>query len=213
MLTVLIALACAELAPPPPAGPGMEAQRLQATAGRGQIGPAGAAVRMEEVTNPDGTRTLRHELVVPARPAQVYAAFATPAGWRTWAVPNAWSVPGAPDLLETSYAPGAKRGDPRHIRQRFLRRVPNRLIAWRTIQTPPGFPHAAEYQRVTTRVELEPAGSGTRVRLSGIGYPAGAAGDALLGFFREGNRSTLEQLRARFVTGPVDWAARQAAAK
>jgi hypothetical protein len=62
-------------------------------------------------------------------------------------------------------------------------------------------------------VELEPAGSGTRVRLSGIGYPAGAAGDALLGFFREGNRSTLEQLRARFVTGPVDWAARQAAAK
>ncbi|HZG46181.1 MAG TPA: SRPBCC domain-containing protein, partial [Allosphingosinicella sp.] len=106
-----------------------------------------------------------------------------------------------------------KRGDPRHIRQRFLRRVPNRLIAWRTIQTPPGFPHAAEYQRVTTRVELEPAGSGTRVRLSGIGYPAGAAGDALLGFFREGNRSTLEQLRARFVTGPVDWAARQAAAK
>lgn len=33
----------------------------------------------------------------------------------------------------------------------------------------------------------------------------GAAGDALLSFFREGNRTSLQQLHRRFVTGPVDW--------
>jgi len=172
-----------------------------------------AAVRHHEQTNADGTRTLTHELVVPAPPEQVYAAFAGPEGWRSWAVPHAWTVAGDADLLETSYGPAAKVGEPGNIQQRFVLRVPSRLIAWRTVQTPPRFPHAAQFKQVTSLVELEPAGSGTRVRLSGIGYPPGAAGDALLGFFREGNRTTLEQLRARFVTDPIDWAARAAAGR
>jgi uncharacterized protein YndB with AHSA1/START domain len=171
-----------------------------------------APVTVEEAAGPGGTRTLTHELFVPAPPADVYAAFATPEGWRTWAVPHAWAVAGDPDLLETSYTAGAVAGDPRHIRQHFLLRVPNRMIAWRTVRTPPGVPHSAEFKQVTSLVELEPVGSGTRVRLSGIGYPAGAAGDQLLGFFREGNRTSLEQLRTRFTSGPIDWAARQRAA-
>jgi uncharacterized protein YndB with AHSA1/START domain len=171
-----------------------------------------APVRVTENKAADGSRTLTHELVVPAPPEQVYAAFSTPEGWRTWAVPHAWAAAGDPDLMETSYSPAAAQGDPRNIRQRFVLRMPDRLIVFRTVRTPPGFPHAAEYQRVTSVVELEPVGDGTRVRLSGTGYPAGAAGDTLLGFFREGNRTSLEQLRSRFVSGPVDWAARRVAA-
>jgi len=101
-------------------------------------------------------------------------------------------------------------GDTGNIRQQFLLRVPSRLIVFRTVQTPPRFPHAAEFKQVTSVVEIEPAGSGTRVRLSGVGYPAGAAGDTLLGFFREGNRTSLQQLRTRFVSGPIDWTARRA---
>jgi uncharacterized protein YndB with AHSA1/START domain len=170
-----------------------------------------APVKIEEARNPDGTRTLTHELVVAAPPEQVYAAFASPEGWRSWAVPHAWTVPADPELFETSYSPAATLGDARNIQQRFVLRVPNRLIAFRTVRTPPGFPHSAEFQKVTTLVELEPMGSGTRVRLSGVGYVPGAAGDQLLGFFREGNRTSLEQLRTRFVSGPVDWSARAAA--
>ena len=172
-----------------------------------------APVRMSEAIAADGSRTLSHELVVPAPPEQVYAAFSTAEGWRTWAVPHAWADADDGDLMETSYSPAPAQGDQRNIQQRFLLRMPHRLIAFRTTRTPPGFPHATEYQRVTSVVELEPVGGGTRVRLSGTGYPAGAAGDTLLGFFREGNRTSLEQLRARFVSGPVDWAARQAAGK
>jgi uncharacterized protein YndB with AHSA1/START domain len=170
-----------------------------------------APVAIAATSAADGTRTLTHEIIVPAPPEQVYAAFAAPEGWRTWAVPNAWTSAGDPELFETSYTPGAVAGDARNIQQRYVLRVPNRLIAFRTVRTPPGFPHAAEFQRVTTLVELEPTGTGTRVRLSGIGYPAGPAGDTLLGFFREGNRTSLEQLRTRFVSGPIDWAARRAA--
>lgn len=164
----------------------------------------------ETTTAPDGTRTLVHEIVVPAPVDQVYAAVATPDGWRGWAVPHAWTTAADPEVLETSYSADARAGDPGNIRQRFLFKVPGRMLAWRTIQAPPGFPHADTFYRVTAILDLEPSGTGTRVRLISAGYPAGPAGDTLLGFFREGNGGTLEQLRARFVSGPVDWAARQA---
>lgn len=170
------------------------------------------AVTMSEATAPDGTRSLGHALIVPAPVEQVYAAFATAEGWRSWAVPHAWDVPGEDGLIETSYAPNATLGDPANIRQRFLAKVPNRLLVFRTVQFPPGFPDAAAYARTTGVAEFEPVSGGTRVRLTGSGYPPGAEGDRLMGFFREGNRASLEQLRARFVTGPVDWAARQRAA-
>jgi uncharacterized protein YndB with AHSA1/START domain len=167
-----------------------------------------APVRVDSFTRPDGTTDLVHEAIVAAPPAEVYRALTTAEGWRTWAVPHAWADANDSDLLETSYAPAAAPGAPTNIRQRFLLRIPNRLIAFRTVQTPAGFPHSEEYKRVTTLIELEPVGAGTRVRLSGIGYPSGTAGAELAGFFREGNRETLEQLRARFVSGPIDWAAR-----
>lgn len=168
------------------------------------------AVTISEATAPDGSKSLTHEIIVPAPPEQVYAAFATPEGWRSWAVPHAWADPAAPDHIETSYAPNATLGDPANIRQHFIARVPNRLVVFRTVRTPPGFPHAETYTRTTGIAEFEAVPGGTRVRLTGSGYPANEAGQTLMGFFREGNRTSLEQLRARFVTGPVDWAARLA---
>lgn len=164
-----------------------------------------APVRMEESTAADGSRTLVHEVVVPATPEQVYEAVTTPAGWRSWAVRDAWASASDPDVLETTYIPNANPGDPRNIRQRYVLRVPNRLVAFRTVQAPTGFPHAEDFYRVTHIIELEPVDSGTRVRLTSAGYPAGAAGDTLVGFFRDGNRTSLVLLRRRFVDGPIDW--------
>jgi hypothetical protein len=46
------------------------------------------------------------------------------------------------------------------------------------------------------------------VRLTSRGYPDNEGGQALLAFFEGGNKETLANLRARFATGPVDWAAR-----
>lgn len=173
---------------------------------------APGAIRVHQVSAADGTRTLIHEAVIQGSPANVYDMLIRADGWETWAVPHAWIDPNDPDLLETGYAPDAQQGAAANIKQRFILRVPDRLVAFRTVQTPAGFPHADAYKRVTTVIELEPIDGGTRLRLSGIGYPPGAAGDELLAFFREGNHQTLEQLQARFVTGPIDWAARGRAA-
>lgn len=159
---------------------------------------AAPAVGMSEVRAPDGSTNLVHETLVDAPPERVYEAISSAAGWRSWAVPQAWASAEDPDVMETSYNREARAGDGRNIRQRFLLRVPHRLVAFRTIQAPPGFPHAEAFYRVTHVFELAPAPSGgTHVRLTGIGYPAGAPGDTLLGFFRDGNRTSLDALRQR----------------
>ena len=159
---------------------------------------------------PDGSRGLVHEAVIDASADEAWQAVSTAEGWKTWAVPVAWMDR---DLLETSYSPGAAPGDPSTIRQQIIARIPGRLLVFRTTKAPQGFPHFETFREVTHMIELEPAGPGrTRVRLTTAGYADTEAGRQLLGFFREGNRTTLEQLRERFRTGPIDWARRRQAA-
>jgi uncharacterized protein YndB with AHSA1/START domain len=164
------------------------------------------AVAIEESRAPDGTLMLVHESIVDAPIAEVWSAISTAEGWRGWAVPVAWTPEGEPDIIETSYSASALPGGPDTIRQRILARVPGRMIAFRTVKAPEGFPHFDVFGRTTGLFELEPVGERrTRVRVTGAGYPDSEAGRRLIAFFREGNRITLERLQRRFVEGPVDW--------
>ena len=175
------------------------------------LAPAAIAaqdVTMDERREADGTTTLSHAIVIDAPVADVWAAISTAAGWRTWAVPVAWDSPVEPDTIETSYNPAAQPGDPSTIRQRILARIPGRLLVFRTVKAPQGFPHFETFARTTGFMELEPLGERrTRVRVTGTGYPDTEAGRTILGFFRDGNRVSLESLRQRFVSGPRDWPA------
>ncbi|MDQ8756353.1 SRPBCC domain-containing protein [Sphingosinicella sp. LHD-64] len=166
-------------------------------------------VAVSEQRDPAGTLVLSHEVVVAAPPDAVWAAISTPEGWRTWAAPVARSVDGAPDLIETSYTPTAGPNDQTTIRQQVLARIPGRLLVFRTVKAPGGFPHFDTYRQVVSIFELIPEGRATRVRLTGTNYADNDAGRQLLGFFRAGNRVSLEQLRDRFVRGPVDWVRRR----
>lgn len=157
---------------------------------------------------------LVHETIVDAPAAAVWEAVSSAEGWRTWAVPVAWVPPGEPDVLETSYTATARPGDRSTIRQRFIARIPGRLVVFRTIKAPDGFPHFDTYRQVTSLFELEPLGERrTRVRLTGSGYADTEAGRQLLGFFREGNKVSLQRLRQRFETGPLDWNAVQGSSR
>ena len=165
-------------------------------------------VSVSEQRDPAGTLVMAHEVVVPAPPDAVWAGISTPEGWRTWAAPVARPVEGTPDAIETSYTLTAAPNDPTTIHQQILARIPGRLFVFRTVKAPQGFPHFETYRQVVSIFELMPEGSGTRVRLTGTNYADTDAGRQLLGFFREGNRVTLEQLRERFTDGPIDWAGR-----
>ncbi|MGZ8307590.1 MAG: SRPBCC family protein [Allosphingosinicella sp.] len=161
------------------------------------VAPASAATKERA---PDGSHLLVHEAVVDAAPADVWAAISTAEGWKSWAVPIAWAPAG--DMIETSYSPTARPGDPSTIRQRVLLRVPSRLMVFRTVKAPAGFPDFDTYAKVVSAFELEPAGEGhTRVRLTGTGYEDSEAGRRLLGFFEKGNQVSLDALKARFAKG------------
>ena len=171
--------------------------------------PSAAAprpVKVEQRTEADGTHTLVHETVIDAAAKDVWSVISSAEGWKSWAVPVAWTPAGDPDVLETSYSKDAAPGGTGNIKQRFLVRVPGRMLAFRTVQAPQGFPDFDTYAKVTSVFELEPLGAKrTRVRLTGVGYAGDEAGRRLVAFFRKGNSTSLEWLRARFVTGPKDW--------
>ncbi len=160
------------------------------------------AVSVVATTAADGTHSLVHEAVVDAPAAEVWDAISTARGWMTWAVPVAWEQG---DILETSYSASATPDDPTTIRQQILTREPGRSLVFRTVKAPEGFPHFETYRQVASTFELEALDEHrSRVRLTSAGFPDNEAGRELLGFFREGNRATLEQLRRRFVSGPID---------
>lgn len=156
------------------------------------------AVTSESRIEADGTTTLVHELTIAAPLADIWAAISTPEGWMEWAAPLARWVEGEPDVLETGYDPAEPPGGPGAIRQQFLVRIPGRLLAYRTVKTPEGFPHSEQYKQVTGVFELGAEGDRTRVRLTSTGFPNSEAGSELLAFFRRGNAFTLEQLRTAF---------------
>jgi uncharacterized protein YndB with AHSA1/START domain len=173
--------------------------------------PTSASIQDTSSTDAQGVRTIQYSTHLNASPAEVYQAVATVEGWKTWAVPSAFGEPKVGGIMETTYDRAAKAGDPKSIQQEFLALVPERLVVFRTIRTPPGFPHADLFVKTTTAIKLEPDGPGTRLTFTHAGFGPGEGYDQLLGFFTEGDKSTLEQLKQRFETGPIDWAAKEKA--
>jgi len=163
---------------------------------------APAAHAQTVTTEADGSRTLTVETLVPAPPEAVWQAVSTAEGWKSWAVPAAWL---SGDILETAYDPAAQPGAANNIQQRFIERVPGQSLVFRTVKTPAGFPHAQAFMGVTHVLQLLPEAGGTRVRLTDRGYPAGAEGEELLGFFKTGNQATVDHLAARFGLVPLDF--------
>ncbi|WP_422062428.1 SRPBCC family protein [Sphingopyxis sp.] len=166
---------------------------------------AAVPVEVATRTEADGTVTMTHSAFVAAPPAEVWAAVSTPEGWTTWAVPLARWAEGETGILETSYDPAELAGGPGAIWQQFVAHIPGRLLVFRTIKAPDGFPHWDDYKKVTGIFELAPEGEGTRLRLTSTGYPDSEGGRALVAFFAKGNAATLESLQRRFVDGPKVW--------
>lgn len=162
-------------------------------------------------TEPDGARTLCHELVVPAGREAVWALLSTSEGLRTWAAPVVVLDLRIGGIWEASYNPRGAPGDPANIRNRVLSFAPGRMLSIQVEQAPPGFPHGEEARETWSVIELQDEGpAATRVRVSGMGYRAGAAFDELYAFFERGNAWTLQRLYTRIVSGPADWAATSA---
>ncbi len=155
----------------------------------------------------DGTRALRHSVIVPGAPAAVWAAFTTTDGYRSWAAPVAAVDFRLGGMFETSYAADGRLGAPGNIRNEIVAVLPQRMFALRNRQAPPDVPFdAAIFQALNTVVQFDDVGGGfTRVTVTMPGYRRDEAHDRIYKFFDWGNAATLAALRERFAKGPKDW--------
>lgn len=147
---------------------------------------------------PDGTRTIQFSSWIAAPPADVYNTIATAEGWKRWAAPVALGEVKLNGVLETSYNKDARLGDAGNIKQLFTALEPDRLVVFRTIQTPQGFPHGEFYKQTVAKMELTPEAGGTRLRFTHSGFGVGKEFDELYGFFIEGDKQTLDELQKLF---------------
>lgn len=167
---------------------------------------AGADVRPCSRLEASGVRTLCHEILVPASREVVWELFSSSEGLSTWVAPFVALDLRIGGLWEASYQQDARAGDPANIRNRVLSYAPGRMLSIQVDRAPPGFPHADLVTSTWSVIELQDEGPGaTRVRVSGMGYAAGAGFDELYSFFDRGNALTLQQLHARVANGPTNW--------
>jgi uncharacterized protein YndB with AHSA1/START domain len=173
----------------------------------------------KDVTNtsfvePDGDRSLQLSIDVPASAHAAFAAFSTSEGFSSWAAPVAKIDFRVGGMIEASYNPQAKTGDPDNIRNAIVAYIPDRLLIIRNVHAPAGFVDGSLFQKTVTMVEFSPIDAkSTRVVLTNAGYGRGAGFDDVYSHFEWGDAYTLHELRARFINGPVDWAAVKAKQK
>jgi uncharacterized protein YndB with AHSA1/START domain len=172
---------------------------------------ASAQAQMKNTSFRDaqGHRVQQLEVVVAAPVAKVWDAFTTDRGFTGWAVPVAHITLGNDGMMESSYLPTAKIGDPDNIRNQIVAYVPERLLVIHNVHVPKGAPFKPEIiDKIRTVVELEDLGDGrTRIVESGVGYGEGADFDAMYKHFTDGNAEEFGDLVKYLAGGPVDWKA------
>ncbi len=168
-------------------------------AAAGQAAPA-ALVQDTSYVAPDGTRVLQQALTVAAPVADVWTAFTTSEGFASWAAPIAFVDFRLGGHIESTYDPNGRIGAPGNIRNEIVAFVPQRMLAIRNTQAPPGTSFdAATFQKIHTVIFLEPAGArATRVTIVQPGYGSGEKFDGVYAMFARGNAYSLQQLAKRF---------------
>jgi uncharacterized protein YndB with AHSA1/START domain len=171
------------------------------------VAQAASAVVDASRAEPDGTRTMHLSIEVPAPAADVWAALTTSEGWRGWAAPVAQVEFRLGGIIETSYNLAAAPGAPGNIRSEIVAYLPQRMFAIRNVQAPPKTAFdVPTFQSLHTVILVEPMDERrTRIAFVQPGYRSGEPWDTVYKHFSWGNAWTLEQLKARFEKGPVDW--------
>lgn len=155
---------------------------------------------------PSGDKALQLSVEVPASAHDVFDAFATSEGFRSWAVPVANVELKIGGFMEASYDASAQLGNPGNIKNQIVAYVPDRLLVIRNVQAPSGFVNQELFARTVTMIEFVAlAPNNTRVTLTNAGYGPGEGFADVYRHFEWGNAYTLEELRKRFVEGPTDW--------
>lgn len=141
------------------------------------------------------------EAVVNAPLERVWDAFTTKAGMESWMVANGDIEPRVGGRMRTSYRKGADLDGETAIHQTILSVDPGRMLSYRTVKSPAGFPFAAAIGQTWNVVYFEPVEGGrTKVTVKMFGYSGDPDSQKMRAFFEVGNKATLDALVKRFAT-------------
>jgi uncharacterized protein YndB with AHSA1/START domain len=140
-----------------------------------------------------------NEAVIAAPLSDVWKAFTTRAGIESWMV-------GAGDidlriggLIRTSYQKGSDLDGDAAIHQQILSLDPERMLSYRVVKPPKGFPFAQQIGSTWSTVYFESIDSThTRVVARMLGYTNDPESQNMRAFFVTGNKATMDALVKRF---------------
>jgi uncharacterized protein YndB with AHSA1/START domain len=149
-------------------------------------------------------RAIRSAVIVPAPLDEVWAAWTTSEGIRSFFAPEAHveaRVDGPFEVFINPYAePGLKGADG----MRFLSIQDRKMITF-TWNAPPTMPEVRK-QRTYVTVRFKPSGEkSTEVTLYHGGWGEGEEWDKAFLYFEKAWTAVLGNLEARFAKGPMDW--------
>jgi uncharacterized protein YndB with AHSA1/START domain len=150
-------------------------------------------------------RILRTEITLDAPQAEVWKAWTTEEGVKSFFAPGCHIEPHVDGAYEIFFNPAAEPGQRGGDGLRILAFEPERRLAF-TWNAPPTNPYVRA-QRTMVVVELRPLGpKQTRLRFTHLGWGEGPEWDAAYAYFDTAWRSyVLPGLVYRFTTGPIDW--------
>lgn len=142
---------------------------------------------------------LVHEGLVNAPLAQVWAAFTTTEGLRSWMAPQVTIDLRVGGKLKTQYDPTGKVDDPTAIENEILSYEPLHMISIKVTRAPREFPFPNAIKEMWTVIYFEPQGKQmTRVKVVSLGFSQTEESKKMRAFFDRGNAYTIKQLQERF---------------
>lgn len=178
------------------------ARRLSSILGRAvaalglALGTAGTAAAAE--------RAIDKQVDVPATADEVWTAWTTREGIRSFFAPDARIEARVGGPFEIQFDPGAPAGDRGADDMRFLALQPKRMLSF-DWNAPPSLPEARQ-QRTFVIVRLAVIDDKTtRVTLHHTGWGDGGEWDKAYAYFDRAWSGVLVNLRRRFEQGPIDW--------
>ena len=140
------------------------------------------------------------EIEIDASIDQVWDAFTTTAGLKSWAAPLAdvdFKIGGK---WRANYNAQGKLGDATTIENTILSYDPRRMLSIRPTRFPQGFPFVEAARQTWTVFYFSPVTKArTKVRLVGLGYTDDKQSQQLRAFFLQGNKFSLQKLAQALV--------------
>lgn len=145
------------------------------------------------------TESITSEGTVDAPVAEVWAAFTTGAGLRSWMAPHADIDLRVDGEMRANYRSEGTLGDASTIVNRVLSFEPLRMLSIRVARAPADFPFPAAIQAMWTVIHFEAlAEARTHLRVVSMGFTPDDESQKMKAFFERGNAYTVAKLQQKF---------------